>query len=47
MTVYAQDGEHDTISWGSSPDDTLYYDAGIDSVNPARCERPITGPPPR
>ena len=46
MRVYIQDGERDTISCGSSPDDIVYYDAGIDSVNPANCERRITRPPP-
>jgi hypothetical protein len=36
-TIYAQDGEKDTISCGGGTD-TVYFDRGIDSVNPVNCE---------
>lgn len=42
-TVYAQDGERDEISCGGNKD-TVYFDAGIDVVNPATCERRISEP---
>jgi len=42
-TIYAQDGERDEISCGAKTD-TVYFDAGIDSVNPANCERRISEP---
>lgn len=44
-TIYAQNGERDEINCKANKD-TVYYDAGIDSVNPATCERRITQPPP-
>ena len=39
-TIYADDGERDTISCGGG-DDTVYYDRRIDSVNTADCENLI------
>lgn len=44
-TIFAQDGERDEIDCEGKKD-IVYYDAGIDSVNPATCERRITQPPP-
>jgi Ca2+-binding RTX toxin-like protein len=42
-TVFAQDGERDTVTCGGNRD-IVYFDAGIDSVNPANCERRISTP---
>ena len=44
-TVRAVDGERDRISCGGNMD-IVYFDAGIDSVNPANCERRIGQSPP-
>jgi len=44
--VYAQDGERDEIDCEGNTD-TVYYDAGIDVVNPFTCENRITAPPPQ
>lgn len=39
-TIYAKDGEHDDIACGRGKD-TVYFDRGIDSVNPLSCENLI------
>jgi len=39
-TIYATDGEVDTVSCGPGTD-TVYFDRGIDSINPLSCERRI------
>ncbi len=39
-TIYAEDGERDVISCGGG-EDTVYFDKGIDSVNPLNCENRI------
>ena len=44
-TIYAQDGERDVVSCGGNKD-TVYFDGGVDSVNPTTCERRITQPAP-
>jgi hypothetical protein len=36
-TIYAVDGERDRISCGQGTD-TVYFDRGVDSVNPLNCE---------
>jgi Ca2+-binding RTX toxin-like protein len=45
-TIFAQDGEKDTILTCGRKRDTVYYDAGIDIVNPESCEQRITDPAP-
>jgi Ca2+-binding RTX toxin-like protein len=42
-TIYAQDGEEDNISCGGG-NDTVYFDEGLDSVNPLNCEHRISTP---
>jgi Ca2+-binding RTX toxin-like protein len=42
-TIYAQDGEEDNISCASGTD-TVYFDEGVDSVNPLNCEHRISTP---
>lgn len=37
-TIYVRDGERDAVDCGRGTD-TVYFDRGIDSVNPANCER--------
>ena len=44
-TIYVQDGERDEVSCGPKTD-TVYYDEGVDVVNPVSCERRITEAPP-
>jgi Ca2+-binding RTX toxin-like protein len=39
-TIYARDGDHDTISCGGG-EDTVYFDKGVDEVNPLACEHRI------
>ncbi len=39
-TIYARDGERDRISCGGG-EDTVYFDKGIDEVNPINCEHRI------
>ena len=36
-TIYAQDGEKDDTACGAG-DDTVFFDEGIDGVNPVNCE---------
>jgi hypothetical protein len=35
--IYGQDGEKDDLACGAG-DDTIFFDEGIDVVNPAKCE---------
>lgn len=39
-TIYARDGDRDTVSCGPK-EDTVYFDKGIDTVNPINCEKRI------
>jgi Ca2+-binding RTX toxin-like protein len=36
-TIYVRDGDRDTVACGPE-EDTVYFDKGIDSVNPTNCE---------
>jgi Ca2+-binding RTX toxin-like protein len=40
-TIYAQDGERDKIRTCAGGTDTVYFDKGIDEVNPLTCENRI------
>jgi hypothetical protein len=42
-TIYVQDGARDTVACGPE-EDTVYFDKGVDSVNPVTCENRISEP---
>jgi Ca2+-binding RTX toxin-like protein len=42
-TIYVQDGVRDTVACGPE-EDTVYFDKGVDSVNPVTCEKRISEP---